>query len=50
MTYEVILQIEAILEIREAFDWYEEQKEGLVYELLDEIEACNQKLSTHPER
>jgi len=50
MAYNLSLEAEAILEIREAFEWYEEQKEGLGYELLEEIEACYNNLRTHPER
>jgi toxin ParE1/3/4 len=50
MAYNLSLQTEAILEIQEAFEWYEEQKEGLGYELLEEIEACYNNLKTHPER
>jgi hypothetical protein len=29
MAYNISLQIEVILEIREAFEWYEDQKDGL---------------------
>lgn len=50
MAYNLLLQTEAVLEIREAFEWYEEQKEGLGYELIEEIEICYQKLVAHPER
>ena len=34
MNYKIVLQAEAVLEIQEAFEWYEEQKTGLGYELL----------------
>ncbi|MDB4903333.1 MAG: hypothetical protein JWQ63_2614 [Mucilaginibacter sp.] len=50
MGYNLLLQTEAILEIQEAFEWYEEQKEGLGYELIEEIEVCYEKRSIHPER
>ncbi len=50
MAYNISLQVEAISEIREAFDWYEEQKDGLGYELLEEIEACYEKLLINPHR
>jgi toxin ParE1/3/4 len=50
MSYNILLQTEALSEIQEAFDWYEEQKDGLGYELLEEIELCFQKLSEHPAR
>lgn len=32
MDYHIVVQIEAILEIREAFEWYEEKKDGLGYD------------------
>jgi toxin ParE1/3/4 len=50
MPYSLVIQTEAVFEIRDAFEWYEEQKTGLGYELIEEIEACYQKLITHPER
>jgi toxin ParE1/3/4 len=50
MAYNLSLEAEAILEIREAFKWYEEQKEGLGYELLEEIDICCKNLRAHPER
>jgi len=50
MAYNLSLQTEAIHEIRNAFDWYEEQKEGLGYEFLEEIEVCYNNLRTYPER
>lgn len=50
MAFNISLQIEAIEEIREAFDWYEEQKDGLGYELLEEIEICYENLLVNPHR
>lgn len=50
MAYNISLQIEVILEIREAFEWYEDQKDGLGYELLDEIESCYENLTANPLR
>jgi toxin ParE1/3/4 len=50
MAYTLFIQKEAILEIREAYDWYEEQKEGLGYELIAEIETCYKIIADHPER
>jgi len=50
MGYNLLVQTEAIREIQEAFEWYEEQKEGLGHELIEEIEVCYEKLSVHPER
>ncbi|MDB5132094.1 MAG: hypothetical protein JWR02_1843 [Mucilaginibacter sp.] len=50
MAYVLLIQQEALLEIQEAFDWYEEQKDGLGNELIEEIESCYKKISAHPER
>ena len=50
MDYNLLLQTEAVLEIREAFKWYEKLREGLGYELIEEIEDCYKKLITDPER
>lgn len=36
-------------ELDEAFLWYEEQRQGLGYEFLDEFEESLQRLSSHPE-
>jgi plasmid stabilization system protein ParE len=49
MSYVLQLQTEAILDIKEAFDWYEEQRKGLGDELLEEIEECYNKLREHPQ-
>jgi plasmid stabilization system protein ParE len=49
MSYHLVIQAEAILDIQEAFEWYEKQKMGLGYELIKEIEICYEKLSESPE-
>ena len=49
MDYKLRLQHEAILDIREAFIWYEEQKTGLGYSFLEELDACYEKLLKNPE-
>ncbi len=49
MSYTIQLQTEALQDIKEAFDWYEEQRNGLGYELLEEIDKCYSKLSEHPQ-
>ena len=49
MGYNVYLQAEAILEMDNAFEWYEEQREGLGHELIEEIESCFEYLRVnHP--
>jgi toxin ParE1/3/4 len=40
MRYNILLQTEALPEVKEAFEWYEEQKEGLGIEFLDELEIA----------
>ena len=50
MEYYILLEPKAIIEIREAFDWYEDQKDGLGYELLAEFEECYKLLIKNPER
>ncbi|RFM29053.1 type II toxin-antitoxin system RelE/ParE family toxin [Deminuibacter soli] len=42
------MQTEAVLEMQAAFEWYEEQKKGLGYEFIEEIESCYKKLCEHP--
>ncbi len=49
MDYKLTLQYEAIMDMREAFTWYEEQKTGLGYSFLEEVETCYQKLLENPE-
>ncbi len=49
MSFNLVIQAEALFDIKEAFDWYEEQKPGLGNELIDEIEICYEKISVHPE-
>ncbi len=50
MDFTLYVQSEAIFEIQAAFAWYEDQKEGLGYELLKEIEVCYQSLASNPLR
>jgi SMI1 / KNR4 family (SUKH-1) len=47
--YSIEVQSEALIELREAFKWYELQKAGLGYELLTIVEGCYQKLSENPQ-
>lgn len=49
MGFSIEIQIEALRDLRDAFDWYEQQREGLDYEFLAEIETCYQKLVVNPE-
>ncbi len=40
MIYQIELQSEVIIEMQSAFEWHEEQREGLGFELTNEIESC----------
>jgi len=40
MNYEVLLRPEAEADIREVYQWYEEQAEGLGEEFLRAVDAC----------
>lgn len=42
------IQPSAQSHIREAFEWYEQQREGLGLQLLDEIEALLSRIAEHP--
>jgi len=48
MSYNSVIQTEAILDIQEAFESYEKKQEGLGYLLIEEIEICYTKLFEHP--
>ena len=50
MSYTLIIQIEAWREIENAFDWYENIKEGLGNEFLEELDICYKVLTDNPER
>jgi len=49
MSYSLVLQSEAIIDIQEAYDWYELQKKGLGLEFLGELELGQNKICKHPE-
>jgi hypothetical protein len=48
MTYKILVKTEAILDIAEAIDWYEEKQIGLGTEFLDELERYFDKITHHP--
>lgn len=49
MRYKIILQDEAISDIREAHHWYEEQLAGLGDRFIDEIDDCFYRISENPQ-
>jgi toxin ParE1/3/4 len=48
MSYEIVLQSEAIWDLQEAFEWYEKKRRGLGFEFIEEIESGYLKISKHP--
>ncbi len=48
MSFKLALQSEAVDDIQLAYEWYEEQKIGLGYSFLNEIDICFSKICTHP--
>lgn len=48
MLYKIEVRSLATIEIIEAYDWYEAQKEGLGTEFLEELEAFYQSLVRNP--
>jgi toxin ParE1/3/4 len=48
MSYNLVIQTEAVLDLQEAFEWYEKKRKGLGYLLIEEIEISYQKLSENP--
>ena len=46
----MVIQIEAWIEIKAAFDWYEEQKDGLGNDFLQELEICYKDLVKNPKQ
>lgn len=50
MEYRLEIQEEALSEISNAYDWYEDQRIGLGTEFIDEIEDCLSSITEYPER
>lgn len=49
MNFILKVQLEATLDLQEAFDWYEIQQPGLGYEFIAEVENGFKKICSHPE-
>lgn len=49
MSYKLVLQKEAIIDMQEAYTWYEQQKVGLGDSFIEEVEKCFQKLVENPD-
>lgn len=48
MTRKIIVRPEAEAEVQAAFDWYEEQSDGLGFEFLRAIDACLSGITRNP--
>ena len=48
ITRQIIVRPEAEAEVQQAFDWYQEQSEGLGLEFLRAIEACLSGVMRNP--
>ncbi|HVW62956.1 MAG TPA: type II toxin-antitoxin system RelE/ParE family toxin [Puia sp.] len=48
MSFEIVVQSEAIIEIQKVFEWYEQSRPGLGFEMIQEIEEGFERLSKHP--
>jgi plasmid stabilization system protein ParE len=49
MSRPIIVRPEAEADIAAAFDWYEEQRPGLGFDFLGEIDRCFQRIADFPE-
>ncbi|MDR3711307.1 MAG: type II toxin-antitoxin system RelE/ParE family toxin [Puia sp.] len=49
MNYGLVVQSEAVIEIQEAFEWYERRRAGLGFALIEELEEGFERLSKHPQ-
>lgn len=50
MTFAIVVQPQAEADLAAAFDWYQQRKPGLGFELLDEAETSISSLSEQPFR
>lgn len=48
MSFNLVLQSEAVIDIQEAFEWYEAQKPGLWLEFIAEIGEGFEKICNYP--
>lgn len=48
MSYEIVLQSEAIWDLQDAFEWYERKRKGLGFEFIEEIESGYLKICNNP--
>jgi toxin ParE1/3/4 len=49
MSYDLVIEDEAIHDMLESFEWYEKEKLGLGTEFLDEVDSYFDKICVYPE-
>jgi len=49
MTFTLLIKAEAIQDMTEAFDWYENKRTGLGTEFLNEVEEFYSRITQNPE-
>lgn len=49
MAYNLHVQAEAIMDMQDAFDWYQAKKDGLGFEFLEEVETGFQNICNNPQ-
>ena len=49
MKYKILVKAEAIQDMTEAFDWYENKQTGLGTKFLDEVDKCCDRIAQNPE-
>jgi toxin ParE1/3/4 len=47
MSFQLVLQSEAIVDMQKAFEWYEARKPGLGYEFIEKMEDGSEKVCNH---
>ena len=47
--YNLVLDDLAVIEMQEAFEWYESQQLGLGFDLIEKAEACFASISNKPQ-
>lgn len=48
MSYALEIQSEAVIDIQEAFEWYETKREGLGFDFIEEVENGLENISNNP--
>jgi hypothetical protein len=46
--YNLILENLAVIEMQEAFEWYESQEPGLGFDLIEQAENCFASITINP--